>query len=75
MIAGIFAIFGVLANKKFTFAFVLGMLFYFLDGLIFILVKDIAGIIFHVVVLYFIYKGFSAMRKLNELNQSNPLIS
>jgi len=75
MIAGIFAVFGVLANKRLTFAFIMGMLFYLLDGLIFILVKDIAGIIFHGVVLYFIYKGFVAMRKLNKLNQSNPLIS
>jgi hypothetical protein len=75
MIAGVFALFGFLANKKFSWAFIIGIIFYIIDGLLFLLVLDILAIAFHAFVLYYIFKGFFAVRKLNQLNQSHPLIN
>lgn len=58
--AGIFIPFGLQARKRRNWAFLIGMILYALDGLLFVLVKDILGIGFHLFALYFIYKGMKA---------------
>ena len=63
-IASIFVLFGWLSNKRFAAAFVIGMIVYFLDGLIFLLVQDWLSIGFHIFALFCIGSGYSALRKL-----------
>jgi len=66
-VAGIFVIFGVFAVKRHSWAFVLGMILYALDGLLLLLVMDVAGIVFHGLALFFIFKGLKASNVLNEM--------
>jgi hypothetical protein len=67
--AGIFVLFGVFSRKGYKWAFVVGMILYAMDGLIFLLVKDFLSIGFHVFALFCIYGGFKASRKLNEMGR------
>jgi hypothetical protein len=59
--------FGVFANKLHTWAFLVGMILYALDGLIFLLVGDWLSVGFHVFALFCIFGGFSATRRLKAL--------
>jgi hypothetical protein len=70
--AGVFALFGWLASKKHGWAFIVGMILYSLDGLIFILVKDWMSIAFHIFAFICILTGYLNLRKLNLL-QPAPL--
>ena len=63
--AGVFILFGIFAHKAHTWAFVLGMALFALDGVIFVLIPDWIGVGFHVLVLYFLFRGFAACRRLN----------
>lgn len=65
--AGVFAGFGVLARKQFTWAFVLGMALYGLDGLLFLLFGDLLSIAFHVFALFCIFNGMKALGELRRL--------
>jgi hypothetical protein len=69
LVAGIFVLFGFFARKRHNWAFIVGMVLYAIDGLIFLLVQDYLGMGFHVLALYFIFKGFKASRKIRELEQ------
>jgi hypothetical protein len=65
VVAGIFVLFGVFAHKRHIWAFIVGMIFYALDGLLFLLVQDWLGVGFHAFVLFCLFRGFQACRKLN----------
>jgi hypothetical protein len=67
VVAGTFVMWGVLSRKKHLWAYVVGMVLYALDGLLFLLVGDIPSLGFHVFALFFIFKGFSACRQLKRL--------
>ncbi len=67
--AGIFLIFGLFANKGKGWGFIVGMILYALDGLLFFIVKDYISIGFHVFALYCIFGGFKANKRLIELNK------
>ncbi|HXM36594.1 MAG TPA: hypothetical protein VN920_15475 [Pyrinomonadaceae bacterium] len=67
--AGLFAGLGVLAGKRYLGAFVAGMILFGLDALVLILSQDWIGIIFHVLVLYWIFTGFNACRLLLTLQR------
>lgn len=69
ILTGVFVVFGVLANKKFLWAYILGMAVFVIDGLVSLLVQDWVGVIAHVVVLVFMVPGFMAGRKLVEIEQ------
>ena len=69
ILTGVFVVFGVLANKKFLWAYILGMVVFTLDGVVSLLVQDWVGVIAHVVVLVFMVPGFMAGRKLVEIEQ------
>lgn len=60
LVAGLFVLFGVLAGRRSSVAYVVGMLLYALDGLLFLLVGDWLSIGFHVLALVFIGRGFQA---------------
>lgn len=66
-IACVFVLFGWLARKRMGWAFILGMLLYFIDGLIFLLVQDWLSIGFHAFALFCIFGGYASMKKLIEL--------
>lgn len=65
LVAGVFILFGVFAVKGQAWAFIVGMVLFTLDGLIFLLAQDWLGIGFHVFVLYCLFRGFNASRQLN----------
>lgn len=72
MAAGVFILFGVLARKGYGGAFIVGMIVYALDGMLFFLVKDFLSIGFHVFALFFIYGGYSAHKKLKSMGKVSP---
>ena len=68
VVAGIFVLWGVLARKDYVWAYIVGMVLYALDGLLFLLVSDWASFGFHVFALFCLYGGFRACRELNQLS-------
>ena len=62
--AGIFILFGVFAVKGHRWAFIVGMVLFALDGLIFLFVRDWLGVGFHVFILYCLFRGFTACQHL-----------
>jgi hypothetical protein len=66
---GLFVVFGYLSKKGYHWAFVVGMAVYLLDGLLLLLVSDYLGAAFHAYVLFRLYQGLAASRKLSELRQ------
>jgi len=67
MVAGFFVVMGLMARRGMGWAFILGMVVYALDGLIFLYVREWVNIAFHVFALYCIYRGFAANSKLQKL--------
>ena len=65
LIAGVFLLFGLWANKFQTWAFIAGMALYFLDGLLLLVLGAYLPAAFHVFALIMIFRGFSAARKIN----------
>ena len=66
LIAGFFVGFGILGNKKQTWAIILGMVLYAIDGLIFVLVQDWLSLGFHAFALYRINMALQACMALNK---------
>ncbi len=76
LIGGLFIVFGLLGRKKYRWAFIVGMVLYALDALIFLALQLWLGLIFHALALSGLYAGFSAIGKLTglpELPPSSPL--
>jgi hypothetical protein len=65
IIAGIFVLFGILA-KRYKWGFIVGMIVYALDGLIFLMVPDFLSIGFHLFVLYGLYGGLKAFGQVKQ---------
>lgn len=66
-VAGFFVVMGLLARRGFTWAFLLGMIAYALDGLLFAYVQGWANVGFHALALFFIYRGLAADGALKKL--------
>ena len=66
-IAGMVALMGYLANRRHTWAFVVGMVCYGFDALLFLLVREWGGVIFHGFALFGLYAGYAAARQLNQM--------
>lgn len=66
-VIGGFAILGFLAGRRHTWAFVLGMVLYALDGLIFLVAHDYIAAGFHAFVLYVLFLGAQASIALNRM--------
>jgi len=71
--AGVIVLFGILARQRHTWAFILGMILYGLDGLLFLLVQDWLSLAFHAYALYCISRGLMANRRLSELESTGEL--
>jgi hypothetical protein len=68
--AGLFAGFGWLAHRGLGWAFLVGMVLYALDGLLFLLVGDWISIAFHTFALVCVGKGHQALRTLRRAGPS-----
>lgn len=66
-LAGLFAIFGFLARKRLHWAFLVGMGIYLLDGLLLLLFQSYLSAAFHAYVLFRLFQGLSASRKLSTM--------
>ena len=71
--ASIFIIFGILARKRYAWAFIVGMIIYAIDGLLFLLGMDLLSIGFHVFALICIYSGYKATCKMKEQAPPAPI--
>lgn len=67
VIASSFIMWGVLSRKFHQWAYLVGMLLYILDGLIFLLVGDYPSFGFHLFALFFIFNGFRACGQLKRM--------
>ena len=63
--AAVLVLFGVFGSKGHLWAFVVGMVLFALDGVLFLLVQDWIGVAFHAFVLYCLFRGFQACRTLS----------
>lgn len=63
--AGVLIVLGMLASRRHTWAFMLGMVLIGLDTLIFLLGPDWIGLAFHLLILYCLFRGLKACRELN----------
>ena len=70
LISGVFIIFGYLANQKMLWAYIAGMVLFALDGVLSLVVQDWIGVVAHGVVLFFLFRGFSAGRDLVSLEKA-----
>ena len=66
--AAVFVFFGVFANKRHTWSFIVGMALYALDGLIYLIAQEWLGVGFHAFVLFCLFRGFKACRALNAVS-------
>lgn len=73
-VAGSFMLWGVLARKNFLWAYIIGMILYALDGLLFLLVQDIPSFGFHLFALFWLFNGLKACRKLKQLSPHAPTV-
>ncbi len=69
-VIGMFMLFGYYAARRHNWSFILGMVVFAIDGLIFLLSQDWLSIAFHVFVLYQLFRGFQANRALQALEKS-----
>jgi hypothetical protein len=69
ILTAVFVVFGVLANKRLLWAYILGMAVFVIDGLISLMMQDLIGVVAHVVVLVFMVPGFLAGKKMLELER------
>jgi hypothetical protein len=67
IVAGAFVVFGVFANKGHKWAFITGMILYSLDTLLILAAQIWLALLFHIVALYCIFKGFQACRKIGQI--------
>jgi len=75
MLVGVFALFGYYANKRFSTAFILGIVLYVFDGLLLLLLGVLLSAGFHAFALFFIIRAFLACRELNTIDAARPIQS
>ena len=63
--AGIFVLFGYLANQRQTWAFVVGMVLYALDAVLLLVLRSWLGAAVHAYALYVMFNGLRATLQLN----------
>ncbi|NLT51110.1 MAG: hypothetical protein GXX85_09360 [Ignavibacteria bacterium] len=68
-ISGIAALFGYFARKMQAWSFITGMVLYGLDGLIYLAIGDLFPVAFHAFALWGIFRGYKAMKELEDINR------
>lgn len=72
LVLAVVCLFGFLCRRGFVWAFAVGMVLYALDALVFLVIGDWFGLGFHALVLFFLFGGMSALRKLKALPPEIP---
>lgn len=72
-VAGIFALFGWFAQKGHTWAFIVGLIFYVLDGLIFVYFQEWLSVAFHAFVVYCLIRGLMANQNWKSAQVQSPV--
>ncbi|MDQ2805857.1 MAG: hypothetical protein M3Z04_02870 [Chloroflexota bacterium] len=67
IVAGIFVLFGYLANQRQTWAFAVGMALYALDAVLLLVLRSWIGAAVHAYALYIMFNGLRANLQLNAL--------
>lgn len=67
VVAATWWFFGSQARKGARWAFIVGMIFYLIDGILFIVFQDYLSAAFHAYVLYRLFMGLSAANELNAI--------
>lgn len=67
VIAGVYVLIGFLGLKRMKAAIIVGMVFYAIDGLLFLLVQDFLSLAFHGFALWCIFGGIKALNEYNRL--------
>ncbi len=75
LIAGLFILFGLQARKQKKWAFVVGMILYSLDALIFVVGVAVLDVGFHILALVYLAKGFKSLKELKAINSSPQVIA
>lgn len=68
VVAGVFALFGVFARMGHSWSFIVGLILYTLDALIFLVAQDWLPLAFHAYVIFRLAAGLGACIKLNSNN-------
>jgi len=66
--AGIFIGLGYFGSKRHTWAFIVALILYSLDTLIFLALGEILSVILHGLALVFLFSGMNSSRKLNQIS-------
>jgi hypothetical protein len=74
-ISGMYALFGYFGNKRANWAFIIGIIFYVLDVLIFIWAKDWLPLIFHAWALISLLSGPGIIKRLKALEEGQPAVN
>jgi len=67
LVAGVFVLIGWLALKRHLWSFIVGMILFMLDALILLIFQIWISFAFHLLVVFWIFKGYQAGRRLSEL--------
>lgn len=65
--AGFYVLYGAFARRGAIWAFIVGMIFYALDGVLLVVFKDWLSVAFHAYALFRIFQGFQAAQRLGVL--------
>jgi hypothetical protein len=65
VVAGIFILFGVFANKRHLWAFIVGMVLFAMDTLLMFVFQDWISLAVHAFVVFCLFRGLQACRGLN----------
>ncbi|MCM3869246.1 MAG: hypothetical protein ND895_00940 [Pyrinomonadaceae bacterium] len=75
LVAGVFVALGLFAQKGHSWAFIVGIVIYAFDGLIFLLVQDWFSLAFHGFVLFCLIRGLMAQNKWKQEQREVPAIT
>lgn len=74
-VIGLFVVFGIFARKAHRWAFIVGMVLYLLDSLIFLYVQDFLSLAFHAWALFGLFTGYRAISAIKKLDYQDAVIS
>jgi hypothetical protein len=70
VLAAVYIVFGVFSNKRYSWAFIIGLVFYALDGGLCLLAQDWLSVAFHAFAGFSIFKGMQAGKQLDKITNS-----
>ncbi len=74
LVAGVFVLIGWFALKRHLWSFVAGMILFMLDALLLLAFQIWISFVFHLLVLFWIFKGYQAARQLSKLEREMQLM-